>query len=112
MHCIIVNFRASYEDGISIDSCLTKPWDVQRTVHDLLETLDDEDTRRRVFDSMPPDEHKAALEMIGAYQGMGMRARFNPDVRGPFVLYTDDPVSDEFLIEWAEQSVFKKGRSK
>lgn len=108
MYCTIVNFRASYEDGIRIDSHLCKPWGVQKGVHDVMQVVTDPVAKQAVFDTMTEAEKRDAMEMSNAYSGMNIRAQFNNDVRGPYIFHTEDPLTDQFLLDWAEVNVFKK----
>lgn len=107
MHCTIVNFRTTYEDGVQIDGYITRPWGTQRTTHDLMEMMEDAETEKHIFDAMPPDERKVANEMCHAYQGMTLRARFDA-VRGPYVFHTEQPLHEDFLVMWAKENLFNK----
>lgn len=110
MYCTIVNFAATYEDGISIDSCLSREWTVQRAYYDLMGHASSESQRAVIFDSMPPDVRKVVDDMGAAFSGMTMRARLNGDrINGPHTLYTEGAApDDDTLLAWAKMNVFKK----
>lgn len=108
MYMTIALFGASYEDGVFIDSCITRKWDTQHNVYNLLQIVDPEN-RAQLIESMPPDDLKVANEMMHALKGMELRARVNgPRLRPPRVFTTDEPPTDDVLIAWAKTNLFKK----
>jgi hypothetical protein len=110
MHCTIVNFRATYLEGIFIDAYICRPWATQRGIQDVMNVVPDAEAKRAVFESMSGTDKKDTDEMCRAYQGMRMRAQVNPDIRGPYVFHTREPLDDKFLVAWAKENVFKKPR--
>ena len=107
-YCTVVNFRATYEDGIDIDSIISTPWDTQRNAFNLMQMVDEEEAKQHIYDSMCEDQRRVSNEMTRAYQHMQMRKNFNNTVRGPFVFHSEEPLSEFFLIQWAKENVFKQ----
>ena len=110
MYCTIVNFRATYTEGVSIDSHICRPWATQLGVQDVMSVVPDAEAKLAVFESMSGTEMQDVNAMSRAYQGMSMRAQLNPDIRGPHIFHTEEPLDDKFLVAWAKQNVFKQAR--
>lgn len=111
MYKTLVVFGATYEDGIYIDGKYGPvDWDTQRRTYDLMQYCEGRTGQKvAIFDAMPPEARKVALELTNAFSKMQMRVNFNTDrLRGPFNLDTDEPLTDAELIAWAKGNVFNK----
>lgn len=101
MYKTIVCFRADYK-RIWVDSLVVVPdWERTQVVADLAAINPD------VFDAHMPKDVKNACT---AYYGMGMRVRFNTDMRGPYILDTETEMDEDALIEWAKMNVYVEQR--
>lgn len=110
-YCNIVNFAATYEQGVYIDSRAQEEWDVPAVYSDLINYADDDERKKELFDNMPEPHKSAANRMVNAYHGMTARAQFNGHIRGPHIFHTEEPLTDAFLIDWAKHNVFKKEKA-
>ena len=108
-YCTLVNFGATYAEGVYIDSKLTKPWGTAYNAWMLMMQVEDRDTKLHIFDSLPADVSAAVQEMNRAYHGMQLRAQFNGDrINGPHIFHSETPPDDAALLAWAKANVFKR----
>jgi hypothetical protein len=102
-YCTLVTFRSSFERGIEVDCKITKPWGAERALWDLMNmTATTEAEREALFNNATPQMGESINSLTHAMHGMSLRARFNTDMRGPFVIFTDTPPDEESLLLWVK----------
>lgn len=104
----VVAFRQVFGGEIVTDARVTVPWEVERALWDLMQMAPDEQARQNVFMQAPGLSAEHINEATRAWHGIGIRVRFNSDMRGPYALFTEDEPDDATLVAWAKANVGDK----
>jgi hypothetical protein len=99
--CTNVTFRSSFERGVEVDCKITEPWAAERALWELMNmTSTTEAEREALFENARPEMGKSIDRLTHAMHGMSLRAKFNSDMRGPYVIFTSTPPDEETLVLW------------
>jgi hypothetical protein len=105
MKCTMVIFSDSDKGGIQTDAKITFEWTEARNLWELGQYAPDDETRKAIVAQASPETAKIIDEAAAAMHGMTMRARFNPRMNGPHILFHDMDMDDIDLIAWAKANV-------
>ena len=108
MHRTLFLIRATYENGVQVDSRIAASEDPRAIKEAIVvaETVAKLEGRPVTLTEQHEvmDRFSESRELVRAHHGMQLRARFNTNIHGPYLLITKSPVADEVLVDWWKAS--------